>query len=64
MENIARLDGVLAECEMRFPGGVPIAEHPVLGPLTATEWRGFHLAHGRHHVKQVIAIKKTALFGD
>jgi hypothetical protein len=64
MESITRLDGVLAECETCFLGGVPIAEHPVLGPLTAAEWRGFHLAHGRHHVKQVMAIKKTALFGD
>jgi len=64
MESMARLDGVLTQCEARFPGGVPIAEHPILGPLTAAEWRGFHLAHGRHHAKQVIALKKTALFGN
>lgn len=62
MENIARLDRVIVECELRFPGGVPIAEHPVLGPLTAAEWRGFHLTHGRHHAKQVRALKKSALF--
>jgi hypothetical protein len=61
MENIARLDGVIAECEMRFPGGVPIAEHPILGPLTAAEWRGFHLTHGCHHAKQVRALKKDSL---
>jgi hypothetical protein len=61
MESIVRLDGVLTECEVRFPGGVPIAEHPVLGPLTATEWRGFHLAHGCHHAKQVRALKKNSL---
>ena len=61
MENMARLDGVLAECERRFLGGVPIAEHPVLGPLTASEWRGFHLAHGCHHAKQVRALKKNLL---
>src|SRR5690242_11588983 len=43
VKNIARLDGVIAQCEARFPGGVPIAEHPILGPLTAAEWRSFHL---------------------
>ena len=61
MESMARLDGVLAECEVRFPGGVPIAEHPILGPLTAAEWRGFHLAHGCHHAKQVRTLKKDSL---
>ena len=61
MENIVRLDGVIAQCETHFPGGVPIAEHPILGPLTAAEWRGFHLAHGCHHAKQVRALKKNLL---
>jgi hypothetical protein len=61
MKNIERLDGVIAECEMRFSGGVPIAEHPILGPLTAGEWRGFHLTHGCHHAKQVRVLKKNSL---
>jgi DinB superfamily len=61
MESLARLDGVIAQCETRFPGGVPIAEHPILGPLTAEEWRGFHLAHGCHHAKQVRALKRNRL---
>jgi len=64
MESMGRLDGVLAECEARFPGGVPIAEHPILGPLTVGEWRGFHLAHGCHHAKQVRALKKNSLLQD
>lgn len=61
MENIARLDRVIAQCDARFPGGVPIAEHPILGPLTAAEWRGFHLTHGCHHAKQVRALKRNRL---
>jgi hypothetical protein len=61
MGSIVRLDGVIAQCETRFPGGLPIAEHPVLGPLTAEEWRGFHLTHGCHHAKQVRALKKNLL---
>jgi hypothetical protein len=57
-ENISRLDDAIARCEAQFPSGCAIAEHPLLGPLTPTEWRGFHLTHGRHHVKQVLALKR------
>jgi hypothetical protein len=49
--NVARLDGVIQQCETRFGRGKPLADHPVLGPLTATEWRKFHLVHGKHHAK-------------
>ncbi len=33
-----------AEHEGVFP------PHPVLGPLTRTEWIGFHLRHSQHHL--------------
>ena len=51
--NVARLDGVIQECEIRFGRSQPVADHPVLGPLTAAEWRKFHLVHGKHHAKQI-----------
>ena len=60
MENLNRMDSVISECESQFPPGDPIAEHPILGPLTAQEWRAFHFAHGRHHAKQLREIKKLA----
>lgn len=56
--NLARMDELITECERKFSPRQPIAEHPILGPLTAAEWRGFHLTHGRHHVKQLEVLKK------
>src|SRR6266481_6103818 len=41
--NVVRLDGVIQECEARFGRSKPVADHPVLGPLTPAEWREFHL---------------------
>lgn|SRR6266567_5031271 len=59
LENVARLDGVIQQCETRFGRGKPLADHPVLGPLTATEWRKFHLVHGKHHAKQIRKLRET-----
>src|ERR1700721_2221583 len=36
----------------KFCGG-GIMGDPILGPLTAGQWRKFHLVHGMHHVKQI-----------
>ncbi|HKW17533.1 MAG TPA: DinB family protein [Terriglobales bacterium] len=56
-ENIERMDNVIAECDARFGRGKLLADHPILGPLTAHEWRKFHLAHGRHHARQIMRRK-------
>jgi hypothetical protein len=61
MENLVRMDGAIRECETRFGAGKPVADHPVLGPLTSAEWRGFHLAHGKHHAKQILRRRKKTL---
>jgi len=53
LENVARMDAVIQECEARFGRRKPLADHPVLGPLTAAEWRKFHLVHAKHHAKQI-----------
>jgi len=53
------MDAAITECEKNF-GDVKIADHPVLGPLTATQWRKFHLIHARHHMKQVERLKALA----
>jgi hypothetical protein len=56
-ENIARMESVIAACDAQFGHGQVIAEHPILGPLTASEWRKFHWVHGRHHAQQIIRLK-------
>ena len=60
MQNITRMDEVITQWESRFPPRTPIADHPILGPLTAAEWRGFHIAHGKHHARQILKLKGKA----
>ena len=57
LKNLERMEHVIADCEARFGSKLAIADHPALGPLTAKEWRGFHLTHGRHHLKQILRLK-------
>jgi hypothetical protein len=58
--QIATMDKAIAECEERYGSRVKVLDHPVLGPLTARQWRKFHLAHGRHHAKQIVARRRFA----
>ena len=53
------MDAAITECERKY-GKVRIADHPVLGPLTAVQWRTFHFVHARHHMKQVERLKAPA----
>jgi len=59
-ENLAAMDQALAECEQRFGSEVKIADHVVLGPLTIPQWRRFHLAHTRHHMKQIERLRGSS----
>jgi hypothetical protein len=56
--QIDAMDKIIAQCEERYGSRVRVLDHPVLGPLTARQWRKFHLAHGRHHVKQILARRR------
>jgi DinB family protein len=58
--QIAAMDKVIAQCEERYGSRIKVLDHPILGPLTARQWRKFHLAHGRHHVKQILERRKAA----
>ena len=58
--RIAAMDQAIAECEERYGSRINILDHPVLGPLTARQWRKFHWAHGRHHVKQILQRRPSA----
>jgi hypothetical protein len=58
--QIAAMDKVIAQCEESYGSHIKVLDHPVLGPLTARQWRKFHLAHGRHHVKQILERRRSA----
>jgi hypothetical protein len=59
LQNLARMEEIIRACEARFGGTKPVADHPVLGPLTVNEWRKFHLVHGKHHAKQILRLKQN-----
>jgi len=60
--KIAEMDEIIGRCERELGGGKfrgrAILEHPILGPLTAGQWRKFHLVHGMHHVKQIRRLRE------
>jgi len=58
--KIIELDAIMAKCEGRFGRSVLLLDHPVLGPLTASQWRKFHLVHGLHHEKQLLRLRDGA----
>ncbi len=51
--QMAAMNDLIDECTRRFGNRTRVLDHPVLGPLTADQWRKFHVAHGRHHLKQI-----------
>jgi hypothetical protein len=51
--ELQRMASGLDDCERRFGTRTKIMDHPLLGPLTADEWRRFHWVHGRHHARQI-----------
>jgi len=61
--KIGEMDAMIGICEQKVGRG-KLLDHPVLGPLTAAQWRKFHLVHGLHHVKQIRALRKRAAPGN
>jgi hypothetical protein len=47
------LESGLATLDSKFGTKQKVLNHPVIGPLTTEQWRKFHLAHGRHHARQI-----------
>jgi hypothetical protein len=56
--TLAAMDAILAECETRFGRRAKLLDHPILGPLSVTQWRKLHLVHGRHHCKQLLRLRR------
>jgi hypothetical protein len=57
--KIAEMDEFLSRCEEKMGRG-KLLDHPILGPLTAAEWKKFHGVHGRHHLKQIRRLRAGA----
>jgi hypothetical protein len=51
--EIRLLDSGLANLESKFGTATKVLDHLLIGPLTTEQWRKFHLAHGRHHARQI-----------
>ena len=54
--GLARIDQLFTQAEAIF-GSHRAISHIVLGPLSIHQWRRFHLTHGRHHLRQIRAIR-------
>jgi hypothetical protein len=59
-EKLAAMDDLITRCETRFGPSTRILDHPVLGPLTARQWRRFHLVHAQHHMKQILRLRSMS----
>ncbi len=57
--KLAAMDAIIAQCEARFGHEVKLLDHPILGPLSATQFRKLHLVHGQHHLKQLLRLRET-----
>jgi hypothetical protein len=58
-EQLAAMDDAIQRCEDRFGSQQKLMNHPILGPLTAPQWRKFHLVHAQHHAKQIERLKAS-----
>lgn len=59
-DALVAMDATLNDAERRFGKKARILDHPVLGPLTAEQWRRFHWVHANHHFRQIEARRPTA----
>jgi hypothetical protein len=62
---IAEVNAAIGELDRRVAVGEKIfgckqrsISHMILGPLSIDQWRRFHLIHGRHHIRQIVTIRR------
>jgi hypothetical protein len=56
-QNLTGVDRLSDQAESIFGRGRAVS-HQILGPLSVPQWRRFHLIHARHHIKQILAIRR------
>jgi hypothetical protein len=59
--KMVEMDAIIAQCEARFGRRVRLLDHPILGPLSAPQWRKLHLVHGQHHLKQILRLRESTM---
>jgi hypothetical protein len=59
-DALVAMDATLTDAERRFGKKTRILDHPILGPLTAEQWRRFHWVHAHHHLQQIAARRPAA----
>jgi hypothetical protein len=57
--KIAEMGEMMSRCETKFGSQTKVLDHPVLGPFSVSQWRKFHLVHGRHHLKQIRQLREA-----
>ena len=57
--KMVAMDAIIGQCEARFGRRVPLLDHPILGPLNASQWRKLHVVHGQHHLKQLLRLRES-----
>jgi hypothetical protein len=55
--QVNQLEELSNQAEVKF-GSRRSVTHLLLGPMSMRQWRRFHLIHGRHHLKQIAAIRR------
>ena len=55
-KSIEALGTLIAESEQKLGRGRSVT-HGVMGPMSMQQWRKFQLVHGRHHIRQIMAIR-------
>jgi hypothetical protein len=58
--KIEAMDAIITQCGGLLGSRVNILDHPILGPLNIRQWRKLHVAHGRHHQKQLVWLRQNA----
>jgi hypothetical protein len=54
---LEEFDDIASRCALRFGPDTKVANHPILGAFSVTQWRRFHRVHTRHHMKQVARLR-------
>jgi DinB superfamily len=55
--GIATMAARITAAEALFGNRSRAISHMILGPLSVPQWCRFHLVHGRHHLRQIAAIR-------
>jgi hypothetical protein len=55
---LSAMNRKLVAVETMFGSRQRAVNHMALGPLNVCQWSKFHLAHGRHHIKQIARIRR------